>query len=163
MLSEWNEFVRARTGDALAADLLAARDGLVLADLSHWGLIALSGEEAQTFLHGQITNDVRGLSPDRAVFAGYCSAKGRMLANFLVFKRGADILIMLPESLREALQKRLTMFILRSKAKARDAATKQADENRVKFGQTKNEKRAREAEKTRAKRALDAGRIEKPE
>jgi folate-binding protein YgfZ len=121
MLSEWNEFVRARTGADLAADLLAARDGLVLADLSHWGLIALTGEEAQTFLHGQITNDLRGLSPDRAVFAGYCSAKGRMLANFLVFKRGADILIMLPESLREALQKRLTMFIMRSKAKARDA------------------------------------------
>lgn len=121
MQSEWNEFVDIRVGADLAADLVAARDGLVLADLSHWGLIAFSGEEAQTFLHGQVTNDLRGLRPEKAVFAGYCSAKGRMLANFLIFKRGDDLLVMLPASLREAVQKRLAMFILRAKAKARDA------------------------------------------
>lgn len=49
------------------------------------------------------------------------------------------------------------------KARARDVAAKQADENRVKFGQTKAEKQTRKAEEARAKRALDAGRIEKPE
>jgi tRNA-modifying protein YgfZ len=121
MLPEWNEFIRAQTGADLATDLLATRDGLVLADLSHWGLISFSGEEAQTFLHGQITNDLRGLSPEKAVFAAYCSAKGRMLANFLVFKRAGELLVMLPESVREAVQKRLSMFILRAKVKARDA------------------------------------------
>ena len=121
MLSDWNEFLRGQGVGATQADLEVARDGLVVADLSHWGVIALSGEEAQTFLHGQITNDLRNLGPDRAVFAAYCSAKGRMLANFLVFKRGDDILLMLPEGLSETLRKRLTMFILRSKVKARDA------------------------------------------
>lgn len=123
MLTDWNAFLRDRGvgAAALDADLAAARDGLVVADLSHWGLIALAGEDAQTFLHGQITNDLRSLGSDKAVFAAYCSAKGRMLANFLVFKRGGDILLMLPEALRESLQKRLTMFILRSKVKARDA------------------------------------------
>jgi folate-binding protein YgfZ len=44
-----------------------------------------------------------------------------MLANFLVIRRGDDLLIMLPEALRESIQKRLGMFILRSKVKARDA------------------------------------------
>lgn len=122
MLSDWNEFLRGQAvGADPAADLAAARDGLIMADLSHWGLLALAGEEAQTFLHGQITNDLRGLTPDKAVFAAYCSAKGRMLANFLVFKRGSDILVMLPEALREAIQKRLSMFIMRAKVKARDA------------------------------------------
>lgn len=121
MLSDWNEFLRGQDVGATQADLEAARDGLVVADLSHWGLIGFSGEEAQTFLHGQITNDLRTLGPDKAVFAAYCSAKGRMLANFLVFKRGDDILLMLPEGLSETIRKRLTMFILRSKVKARDA------------------------------------------
>jgi hypothetical protein len=108
-------------GDA-AGELAAAASQTVLADLSHYGLIAFSGEEAQTFLHGQITNDLRGLRENAAVFAGYLSAKGRMLANFLVMKRGGDVLVMLPASMREAIQKRLAMFILRAKVKARDAS-----------------------------------------
>ncbi len=107
-------------GDA-AAELAAAETGSVISDLSQFGLIAFTGEDAQTFLHGQITNDLRGLTEKAAVFAGYLSAKGRMLANFLVMRRGADILIMLPAGLREPIQKRLSMFILRSRAKARDA------------------------------------------
>lgn len=104
------------------AELAQARNGLVLADLSHYGLIAFAGEDAQTFLHGQITNDLRGLEEDKAVFAGYCSAKGRLLANFLVFRRGTDILLILPRSMREGTQKRLSMFVLRAKVRLRDAS-----------------------------------------
>ena len=132
MTSAWSEYLQTRGAvvvDGVVqhfgdpdAELAHARDGQVLADLSHYGLIALAGEDAQTFLHGQITNDLRGLREDKAVFAGYCSAKGRLLANFLVFRRGADILLMLPRSLREGTQKRLTMFVLRAKVKLRDAS-----------------------------------------
>lgn len=131
MTPAWSEFLSSQGahlahgavadfGDA-AGELAAAASQTVLADLSHFGLVALAGEEAQTFLHGQITNDLRGLREDAAVFAGYLSPKGRMLANFLVMKRAGDVLVMLPEALREAIQKRLSMFILRSKVKARNA------------------------------------------
>ncbi|MEW6676944.1 MAG: folate-binding protein [Pseudomonadota bacterium] len=131
-MTAWTDFLAARGarlendtvadfGDS-AGELAAAAQATVLADLSHYGLIGFAGEEAQTFLHGQITNDLRGLRENAAVFAGYLSAKGRMLANFLVMKRQDDILVMLPASLREAIQKRLTMFILRAKVKTRDAS-----------------------------------------
>ena len=131
-MTAWTEFLAqqgarlehdtvADFGDAVG-ELTAAAGKTVVTDLSHYGLIAFSGEEAQTFLHGQITNDLRGLRESAAVFAGYLSAKGRMLANFLVMKRGEDILVMLPTSLRESIQKRLSMFILRAKVKARDAS-----------------------------------------
>ncbi|NCS65384.1 MAG: folate-binding protein [Hydrogenophilales bacterium CG03_land_8_20_14_0_80_62_28] len=132
MSNHWIEFLQtqgARLVDAklsdfgdLPGELAAAKAGLVVADLSHWGLIGFAGEEAQTFLHGQVTNDLRGLTPGQAIFAGYCSAKGRMLANFLVFKRGDNLLLMLPQALRESIQKRLAMFILRTKAKVRNAS-----------------------------------------
>jgi hypothetical protein len=46
------------------------------------------------------------------------------------------------------------------KAKARADAEKQAAENRVKFGQKKTDKQARKAEKSRAEKAHEAGRIE---
>jgi folate-binding protein YgfZ len=130
-MTTWTEFLTSQGavfadatvagfGDA-TAELAAAAEQTVITDLSQFGLIGLAGEEAQTFLHGQITNDLRGLTDQAAVFAGYLSAKGRMLANFLVMKRAEDILVMLPASLREPIQKRLSMFILRSKVKARDA------------------------------------------
>jgi tRNA-modifying protein YgfZ len=109
-------------GDAVA-ELAAAATQTVLADLSHFSLIGFAGEDAQTFLHGQITNDLRNLGENQAVFAGYLSPKGRMLANFLVMKRAGELLMMLPASLREPIQKRLSMFILRSKVKARDAGS----------------------------------------
>ncbi|NWG75859.1 MAG: folate-binding protein YgfZ [Rubrivivax sp.] len=132
MISAWSEYLQTQGavlidgvaghfGDP-AAELAAARDGLVLADLSHYGLIAFAGEDAQTFLHGQITNDLRALRETNALFAGYCSPKGRLLANFLVFRRGGDILLMLPRALREATQKRLTLFVLRAKVRVRDAS-----------------------------------------
>lgn len=108
-------------GDPVA-ELEHARDALVLAVLSHYGLIQLTGEDAQTFLHGQITNDLRGLKDERAVFAGYCSAKGRLLADFLVFRRGGELYVMLPRALREAMQKRLAMFVLRARVRLADAS-----------------------------------------
>ncbi len=107
---------------APADELLAARDGAVLADLAHYGLIAFSGEEAQTFLHSLISNDLRDLRESAAVFAAFLSPKGRMLANFLVMKRDGDLLVLLPATLREAMQKRLSMYILRARVKARDAS-----------------------------------------
>jgi folate-binding protein YgfZ len=118
--AQLDDHIVASFGDSVG-ELTAAASQTVLADLSQFGLICLAGEEAQTFLHGQITNDLRAQNEKAAVFAGYLSAKGRMLANFLVMKRGEDILVMLPAALRESIQKRLSMFILRSKVKARDA------------------------------------------
>ncbi len=103
-------------------EVVAAHSSLVLADLSHFSLIAFSGEDSLTFLQSQVTNDLRGQSPNQAVFAGYCTAKGRLQANFLVLRLGDDYLLLLPEGLRETLQKRLSMFILRSKTRARDAS-----------------------------------------
>lgn len=49
------------------------------------------------------------------------------------------------------------------KAKARSEAEKQAAENRVKFGQTKAEKKGRKLEDARATKAHAAGAIEKPD
>jgi len=133
MTPDWKEFLQGQGarieadvvtdfGD-LAGELRAARDQRVLADLSHWGLIGFSGVEAKTFLHGQFTNDLNHqLAADQAVFAAMCSPKGRMLANFLVLAWQDDILLLLPGELREAVQKRLSMFILRAKVKARDAS-----------------------------------------
>ncbi|TSA19873.1 MAG: folate-binding protein [Betaproteobacteria bacterium] len=125
MTPAWHTFLDTQGAQIDAAGAVSfppsATAGPLLADLSHFGLIAFSGEETLTFLQGQITNDLRDQGLDQAVFAGYCNAKGRLYANFLVLRREADTLVLLPASLREILQKRLSMFIMRSKTRARDA------------------------------------------
>jgi hypothetical protein len=49
--------------------------------LADWGLIRAHGAEARSFLHGQLTQDTNSLQPGTARLAGYCTAKGRLLAT----------------------------------------------------------------------------------
>ena len=89
--------------------------GPVLCDLSHQGLISVDGEDATDFLQGQLTNDVRDVSEQHSQLSAYCTHKGRMLANFRIFKRDNSYYLRLPLSLLEPTLKRISMFILMSK------------------------------------------------
>ncbi|HYD60090.1 MAG TPA: folate-binding protein YgfZ [Noviherbaspirillum sp.] len=91
-----------------------------VAPLTDIGLIAVTGDDAPTFLHNQLTNDVEHLGASEARLAGYCSPKGRLLATFIMWKRDAAIMLQLPKQIQPAVQKRLQMFVLRSKAKLAD-------------------------------------------
>ncbi len=93
-----------------------------LCALTDLGVIAAAGDDAPSFLHNQLTNDVLGLDGSHARLAGYCSAKGRLLATLLMWKSGDEILLALPREQLAATLKRLQMFVLRSKVKLRDAS-----------------------------------------
>jgi folate-binding protein YgfZ len=93
-----------------------------VAPLSDLGLISITGDDAAAFLHNQLTNDVEHLGPTEARLAGYCSAKGRLLATFLMWKSADAVFLQLPRHLQAAVQKRLQMFVLRAKAKLADAS-----------------------------------------
>jgi folate-binding protein YgfZ len=90
------------------------------ARLSRYGLLSVQGADAREFLHAQLTNDIRNLSPERAALAGWCSAKGRLLATFLVIPAPQGFLLQLARDLAPAVAKRLSMFVLRSKVKIAD-------------------------------------------
>ena len=92
-----------------------------LFDLSTYGLIAVSGDDAQAFLQGQLTNDINQLG-QAAQFTGYCTAKGRLLALFYAFSISSTIYLQCPRALIPDLVKRLRMFVLRSKVVIEDAS-----------------------------------------
>jgi len=96
--------------------------GLVICDLSHHGLISVDGEEASDFLQGQLTNDIRNVSEQHSQLSAYCTHKGRMLANFRVFKRDNSFYLRLPLSLLEPTLKRISMFILMSKVSIKNSS-----------------------------------------
>ena len=132
MIPAWQQFLEqqgARVADGGVADygeprheLAGAQTGTVMADLSQLGVLAFSGEDAADFLQSQFTNDVRSLRQDAAQWNGYCSAKGRLLGNFLVWRDGADYCLQMSGDISAGLLKRLGMFILRAKVKGRDAS-----------------------------------------
>lgn len=95
-----------------------------VAGLSHLGVIRVVGEDAASFLQGQLTQDVALLGLSEARLAAFCNAKGRMQASFIVFKRGPDeILMVCSRDILAATLKRLSMFVLRAKAKLTDATS----------------------------------------
>jgi glycine cleavage system aminomethyltransferase T len=59
--------------------------------LTQFGVIDATGDDAASFLHGQLTNDTQHLDAASARLAGYCSAKGRLLASFLTWRSGDTI------------------------------------------------------------------------
>ena len=90
------------------------------ARLTRYGLLAVTGADARAFLHAQLTNDIEHLAPDRWALAGWCSAKGRLLASFLVIPSREGFLLQIARDLAEPVAKRLGMFVLRSKVKIAD-------------------------------------------
>ena len=94
----------------------------------------MTGDDAATFLHAQLTNDTAHLGTDEARLAGYCTPKGRLQATFLVWRDAENIYLQLPRALQAPLQKRLTMFVLRAKAKLRDATLEDAHAAVLGFG-----------------------------
>ncbi len=106
-------------GDA-AAERLAARDATVLAPLTHLGMIEVSGNDAATFLHNQFTSDINHLPVDKAQHSAWCSAKGRMLASFLLFRQGTRLQLQLAAGLLPTIIRRLQMYILRSQVSVCD-------------------------------------------
>ncbi len=130
MIPNWQTFLISQ-GACLAGDRVAhfgtpaapPAQGAIVADLSHLNLIQFAGEEAQAFLQGQLSNDVRLLDGGNTQYTSYNTPKGRMLANGLLWQNApGSYLMQLPAGLREAVQKRLTMFVLRAKVKISDVS-----------------------------------------
>lgn len=92
------------------------------AALAHLGVIRVQGEDAAKFLHSQLTQDFVLLPPGHARLAAFCNAKGRMLASFVALPWEAeDYLLVCSRDLLAPTLKRLSMFVLRAKAKLSDA------------------------------------------
>ena len=101
-------------------ELAAACEATVIAPLTQFCLIGCTGDDARKFLHAQLTSDVNHLEATGAQYSAWCSAKGRMLASLLLFRRGAEYLALLSTDLSEFLLKRLQIYVLRSKVSLAD-------------------------------------------
>ncbi len=108
-------------GDPSAEGRAASSAG-VICDLSQLGLIAVDGDDAFTFLQGQLTCDLNDVTPTRSRLAAWCSPKGRVLVLFRVVRAQNGFLLELPASQLEAILRRLRMYVLRARVSLKDVS-----------------------------------------
>jgi len=131
MINEWKAFLQSAGAEFddsgvvsygnTPRELSVAITGNVFSDLSHYGLISVHGKDAETFLQGQLTNDVRSVDSGHSQITGLCNPKGRLLASFRLFRYGDSFYLCLPADMVEGVLGRLRMFVLRSEVTLEDA------------------------------------------
>ena len=116
---------------ALSEELLAARDGTpLLVPLADRSWLICIGADAQGFLHNQLTSDVNHLSAGKWQHSSWCTAKGRMLASFVVINSSTQgtsppestFCLQVASELRPSVAKRLKMYVLRAKVSVHESS-----------------------------------------
>lgn len=126
MTHSWRDFLTARQARIDAAGKVSFPEpahpgGCRLFDLSHLGLLAVRGADAASFLQGQLTNDIRELSPTHSQISAHCNQKGRLLAILRVIGIEETIYLQTEAERLHELQQRLSRFVLRSQVTLTDA------------------------------------------
>ena len=102
--------------------LAASVQTTILAPLPELGVVCVSGADAVPFLQSQLTNDVSRLAPGKVQLSGYCTPKGRLLATFHQWRTEEGVFMRMPREIIGSVVKRLSMFVLRAKAKVTDVS-----------------------------------------
>ncbi|SFV79859.1 Folate-dependent protein for Fe/S cluster synthesis/repair in oxidative stress [hydrothermal vent metagenome] len=94
----------------------------MILQLSNRALLKLSGGDTQTFLQGQLSNDIDGLEEGEVQLNAYCQHQGKIIALLWVMKRDDDFYLSFPSDLAEIITKRLTMFKMMSAVEITDVS-----------------------------------------
>jgi folate-binding protein YgfZ len=133
MIKEWSDFLERSGGWVVdgrvehfgreAVELWTTlNDGDSCSELSCLGLIAVEDSDAEQFLQGQLTCDVRQVTSDHSLLGAFCSPKGRALACFRLFRRGGTLYLELPQERVEPILTQLRKYVLRAKVTLQDAS-----------------------------------------
>ena len=82
--------------------------------LKNRALLRVSGADAETFLQGQLSNDISKLDALSVQLNAYCQHQGKILALFWVMRHDDSFLLSFPSDLLEVIKPRLQMFVIMS-------------------------------------------------
>ncbi len=103
-------------GDPAQLAELDGKDTVI--PLSHYGLLAIDGADAEKFLQGQITCSAADVSPALSSPGAYCTPKGRMVTSFQLMRTAPDrFLLRMRRDLLGAAAQMFGKYIVFSKAK----------------------------------------------
>ena len=94
-----------------AAALQAARQGVALVDLSHWGLLKISDEDRLRFLHNQSTNDFQKLKPGQGCDTVFVTSTARTIDLVTAYVTEDAVLLLVSPNRRQQLLEWLDRYI----------------------------------------------------
>jgi hypothetical protein len=98
----------------------ALRDRAAIIDLSHMGVVQISGPDRENFLHGLITQQVKGLGTGQCHYAQLLTPQGRFAWDFTLLNRDESLFLVTEPDRVPALVRHLTFFRLRSQVNILD-------------------------------------------
>ncbi len=132
MNNDWKEFLLTKGAhqddnglfhfDDERADNLKAENTDIICDLSHFSTLVIAGDDAQKFMQGQFTNDVKQIDESSSQLSAFCNNKGRMIANFRLFEHKNNYFLTLKSDLVDLSIKHLQNYILRSHVVIQDVS-----------------------------------------
>jgi folate-binding protein YgfZ len=100
----------------------ALREAAAVLDLSFRGRLCLVGADAQKFLNGQVTNNVKDLKAGAGCYAALVSAKGKMESDLNIYRLDNEMLLDLEPGFSARVAQRLEKFIIAEDAQVVDVA-----------------------------------------
>src|SRR5580692_10682696 len=108
-------------GDWLA-EYAALREGAGVLDLSFRGRLCVLGADAQRFLNGQVTNNVKDLQIGEGCYAALVSAKGKLQSDLNIYRLDNEMLLDFEPGLSESVTRRLEKFVIAEDVQVIDAS-----------------------------------------
>ena len=113
-MNEWQVFTQSQSTEF--------HDSNTICDASDLGLMLVTGEDAESFLQNQLSNDITEIDQNHFQLSSYSTPKGRMLGIFRVIKIDNGYLLLTPLSTVQALLQRLQLFVVQAKVNLADAS-----------------------------------------
>ena len=94
-----------------AAAIQAARQGVALVDLSHWGRLKISGDDRLRYLHNQSTNDFQRLKPGQGCDTVFVTSTARTIDLTTAYVTEEAVLLQVSPNRRQYLMDWLDRYI----------------------------------------------------
>jgi folate-binding protein YgfZ len=104
------------------AEHAALRTSAGVLDLSSRSRLCLLGADRARYLHGQVTNDIKKLTPGAGTYAAVTTARGKMESDLNIFCLADELLLDFEPGLTEKITHRLEKFIVADDVQIVDAA-----------------------------------------
>lgn len=104
------------------AEYGALREGAGVLDLSFRSRLCVLGADAQRFLNGQVTNNVKDLNVGEGCYAALVSAKGKLHSDLNIYRLENEILLDFEPGLAESVTQRLEKYVIAEDVQVIDAA-----------------------------------------
>ena len=78
-------------------------------------IISINGDESDIFLNNIITNDIKKIDNNSAIYSCLLTPQGKVISHFFIVKNNVEILVIIDDYLADEFIEKLNVYKLRSK------------------------------------------------